>query len=127
MKILSTLLCVQHMGLRILSLLVLVDSVPEKTPDLRDLTSLHIPRANWRKLGLKLNINNDKLDEIQKNCQQSPHFIEDCTTAMFDFWLKSDNSPTYKSLVEGLQATGMIDAVTFIHNQYGKKWCSTGT
>lgn len=100
---------------------VLLDSVPEKTPELRDLTNLPIQHANWRKLGLQLNINSDKLDVIQRNCQHSPRFAEDCTTAMFTFWLDNDNSPTYKRLVEGLQAAGMSEAVTFI---YGKKWYS---
>ena len=100
--------------------LVLVDSVPEKTPELRDLTSLPIPRAQWRTLGLQLNINHDKLDEIQANCGHSPTLVEDCTRATFQFWLKNGNSPTYKSLVEGLQAAGMVEAVTFIHKKYGK-------
>ena len=99
-----------------------LDSVPEKTPELRDLTNLPIQRAKWRKLGLELKIESDNLDQIQTDCQHSPHFTEDCTTAMFRFWLKSDNSPTYKSLVEGLQAAGMSEAVTFIHQKYGKKW-----
>ena len=101
-----------------------LDSVPEKIPELKDLTNLPIQRANWRELGLQLNINRDKLDEIQRDCQHSPCFTEDCTTVMFTSWLNNDNSPTYKSLVEGLQAAGMSEAVTFIHQKYGKKWYS---
>ena len=88
------------------------------------MTSLPIPRAHWRKLGSELDINTDKLDEIQANCQGSPTHVEDCTRAMFQFWLNNDNSPTYKSLVEGLQAAGMVEAVTFIHKKYGKMWYS---
>ena len=107
--------------------LVLVHSVIEKTPELRDLTNLPIPHAQWRRLGLQLNINNDKLDVIQANCQHSPTLVEDCTTAMFQFWLKNDNSPTYKSLVEGLHAAGMDEAVTFIHQKHGKIWYRIGT
>ena len=107
--------------------LVLVDSVPEKIPELRDLTNLSIPRAHWRNLGSKLKIKTDKLNEIQANCQHSPTLVEDCTSAMFQFWLNNDNSPTYKSLVEGLQAAGMDEAVTFIHQKYGKMWYSIGT
>ena len=100
--------------------LVLVDSVPEKTPELRDLTSLPIPRAQWRTLGSQLSINTDKLDEIQANCQHSPTLVEDCTRTMFQFWLKNGNSPTYKSLVKELQAAGMDEAVTSIHQKYGE-------
>ena len=100
--------------------LVLVDCVPEETLELRDLTNLPIPRAYWRKLGSQLCINTDKLDEIQANCQHSPTLVEDCTRTMFHFWLNNGNSPTYKSLVEGLQAAGMDEAVTFIHQKYGK-------
>ena len=95
--------------------LVLVNTVPETIPELRDLANLPIPRDQWRKLGLKLSIDSGKLNEIQRNCQHSPDFSEDCSTAMFEFWLNNDNSPTYKRLVEGLQAAGMVEAVTFIH------------
>ena len=104
------------------SLLFLLGSVPEEEPDIKDLINLPIPHADWRILGLHLNIDLDKLNAIQATHGHLPNAVIQCTIDMFQFWLNNDKSPTYKSLIESLLAAGMNKAVKVICTKYGKVW-----
>ena len=100
------------------SLLFLLGSVPEEEPVLKDLINLPIPHADWRILGSHLNIHLHRLNAIQAN----HNAVTERTIDMFQCWLDNDESPTYKSLIEGLLAAGMNKAVKFICSKYGMVW-----
>ena len=91
-------------------------SIPEETPILKDLMNLPIP--SWYSLGLHLGIPPSNLKIIQANGAQFPDSHERCTADMFQWWMDNSDSPTYRSLVKGLMAAGMADAVRIIQNRY---------
>ena len=93
------------------------DCIPEETPILKDLTNLPIP--SWYSLGIQLGVPPSKLNNIQATNGYLPDAVERSTVSMFQWWLDNDGSPTYRSLVKGLMAAGMTDAVRIIHNRYG--------
>ena len=97
------------------------DWFPEETPILKDLMNLPIP--SWYSLGIQLGVPPAKLKTIQANGAQFPDFDERCTADMFQWWLSKEGSPTYRSLVKGLMAAGMTDAVRHVHDRYGMLLC----
>ena len=105
----------------LLGLLTHTDCIPEETPTIKDLMNLPIP--SWYNLGVQLGIQPSKLKIIQANGAQFPDCHDRCTADMFQWWLDNDDSPTYRSLVKGLMAAGMTDAVRLVHNRYGNILC----
>ena len=78
---------------------------------LKDLVKLPVA-AEWKHLGLRLDVPLYKLNEIQANHEHSPNFTQDCLSDMFDWWLDNSNDTTYESLACGIRDIGETKLVT---------------
>ena len=68
--------------------------------------------AEWKHLGLRLDVPLYKLNEIQANHEHSPNFTQDCLSDMFDWWLNNSNDTTYESLACWIRDIGETKLVT---------------
>ena len=75
--------------------------LPTSAPSLKELNNLPVTR--WYFLGLQLGVDEHALEVIEKNYPQD---IEMCKLKMFQTWLNTDPSATYKKLNQGLAAIG---------------------
>ena len=71
-------------------------------PSLRDLL-LHVKVTEWYHLGVELDIEYHILQDIQADTRG------DCNASrqqMFEKWLRSSNTPTWRVIIEALNAIG---------------------
>ena len=57
--------------------------------------------VDWKDLGIELDIDLAKLNEIERNCQGK---VGDCRISMIDFWVNSDTSASWNKLAAALEA-----------------------
>ena len=63
--------------------------------------------ADWRQLGLRLGVPNDKLKEIQANHAGHPNQCQLCLTDIFDWWLRNAPNPTCRQIIRAIIFCGL--------------------
>ena len=57
--------------------------------------------ADWKSLGIELDIDPAKLSEIERNYDKR---VNDCRMSMVEFWVNSDTSASWNKLATALEA-----------------------
>ena len=56
--------------------------------------------TNWKRLGIELNIDTAKLNDIAHDCN---NIVDNCRISMVDLWLNSDTTACWKKLANALE------------------------
>ena len=76
-------------------------STAQQKPQLRDLIS-DVQTTEWYHLGLQLNLDNFKLDQIQVDARRNQEHL----TLMFEAWLRVSENPSWQDVIRALKAIG---------------------
>ena len=82
-------------------------------------SALYSVRANWKNIGIELEIAIGTLKAIEKRCNCDP---DECLPEMLDIWLKQvDQHPSWESLAEALESRPVGEG--HLAEQIRKKYC----
>ena len=71
--------------------------------------------VDWKSLGVQLDISPAKLQEI---CVNNYNQVGDCKIAMVSIWLSSDNTCSWRKLIDALKSIGLHALAEGIREQY---------
>ena len=72
----------------------------------------HVMTPKWQALGIQLGLDNDRLEEIDRECSTTG----DCRLKMFSLWLSSTHEPTRQKLLHALQTNSVAEI--YVAEQY---------
>ena len=90
-------------------------STAQQKPQLRDLIS-DVKTTEWYYLGLQLNLDNFKLDQIQVDARQNQEHL----TLMFKAWLHVSENPSWQDVVRALKAIGERQLASKLQQKFCK-------
>ena len=90
-------------------------STAQQKPQLRDLIA-NVQTTEWYHLGLQLNLDNFKLDQIQVDARQNQEHL----TLMFKAWLHVSENPSWQDVVRALKAIGERQLASKLQQKFCK-------